>query len=118
LIGGFLPEDPLRFDEVTKDLSAAVFVEELIGCVGEHGAVEDLDSDAVATASVAPRATERAAVVVAVRPSRSAGCRLELVPASSALRRASLVLDELHAANVEVAQALAPLPLRDNAGDD
>lgn len=34
-------------------------------------------------------------------------------PASSALHRASLVLDELHAANVEVAQALAPLPLRD-----
>ena len=34
-------------------------------------------------------------------------------PASSALRRATLVLDELHATNVEVARALAPLPLRE-----
>ena len=34
-------------------------------------------------------------------------------PASMALRQATRVLDDLHAANVEVARALAPLPLRD-----
>ena len=33
--------------------------------------------------------------------------------ASSALKRASNVLDELHAANFEVARALAPLPFQD-----
>ena len=33
--------------------------------------------------------------------------------ASSSLRRASLVLDELYATNVEVAEALSPLPLQD-----
>ena len=34
-------------------------------------------------------------------------------PAASALRRVTLVLDELHAANVAVASAMAPLPLQD-----
>lgn len=34
-------------------------------------------------------------------------------PASSALRQATRVLDDLHEANVELASALAPLPLRD-----
>ena len=34
-------------------------------------------------------------------------------PASNALRQATRVLDDLHEANVEVAQALAPLPLRE-----
>ena len=34
-------------------------------------------------------------------------------PASMALRQATRVLDDLHEANVEVARALAPLPLQD-----
>lgn len=33
--------------------------------------------------------------------------------AASALRRVTLVLDELHASNVAVATALSPLPLQD-----
>jgi hypothetical protein len=32
---------------------------------------------------------------------------------SSALHRATLILDDLHASNVAVASALAPLPLQD-----